>query len=49
MQSLASQVMIAPEIYLSRATESLDDRQLVVREPKYLNKFANELVDFIGE
>ena len=50
MQSLASQVMIAPEIYLSRATESLDDGQVSSeRTQKYLNKFANELVDFIGE
>ena len=49
MQMLAAKMMIHPEVYLSRATESLnDDGRVTERTQQYLQKFVNDLVAFVG-
>jgi len=48
MQLLAANMMIQPEVYLSRATESLnDDGSVTERTQQYLQKFIDELVVFV--
>lgn len=49
MQMLSAQMMINPEINLSRATESLDEQGVSSeRTQKYLQRFVDELVEFVG-
>ncbi len=50
MQMLSAQMMISPEVYLSHATDSLDDNgQVVEKTQEFLNKFVNEFTTFVGE
>lgn len=49
MQMLSAQMMISPEVYLSQATDSLnEDGSVSERTQKYLQRFINELVEFVG-
>lgn len=49
MQMLSAQMMISPEVYLSQATDSLnEDGSVSERTQKYLQRFINELVVFVG-
>lgn len=49
MQMLSAQMMISPEVYLSQATDSLnEDESVSERTQKYLQRFINELVEFVG-
>lgn len=50
MQMLSAQMMISPEVYLSRASDSLDDEGKVVpKTQEFLKKFVSEFIKFIGE
>lgn len=50
MQMLSAQVMIDPEIYLSRATDSLnEDGSVSERTQKFLQGFVTEFVKFAGQ
>ena len=47
MQMLSAQMMIDPEIHLSRATDSLnDDGSVSRRTQKFLQRFVTDFVDF---
>ena len=49
MQMLSAQMMIDPEIHLSRATDSLnDDGSVSPRTQKFLQRFVTDFVDFAG-
>lgn len=49
MQMLSAQMMIDPEIHLSRATDSLnEDGRVTERTQKFLQRFVAEFVDFAG-
>lgn len=49
MQMLSAQMMISPEVYLGRATDSLDeDGNVSERTQKFLQKFVDEFVVFAG-
>ena len=49
MQMLSAQMMISPEVYLSHATDSLnEDGSVSERTQKFLQKFVDELVEFVG-
>lgn len=49
MQMLSAQMMVSPEVYLSQATDSLnDDGSVTERTQKYLQKFVDALVAFAG-
>jgi len=49
MQMLSAKMMIHPEVYLSRATESLnDDGSVTERTQQYLQKLVNDLFAFVG-
>lgn len=49
MQMLSAQMMVSPEVYLSRATDSLnDDGSVTERTQNYLQKFVDDLVAFAG-
>ena len=49
MQSLSAKVMITPEVYLSRATESIEEGQVTSdRTKEFVDAFAEALVKFIG-
>lgn len=49
MQMLSAQVMIAPEVYLGHATDSLDeDGNVSERTQKFLQKFVKALLAFSG-
>ena len=50
MQMLSAQMMIDPEIYSSRATDSLnEDGSVTERTQKFLQRFASDFVDFAGK
>ena len=50
MQMLSAQMMIAPEIHLSRAIDSLnDDGSVSPRTQKFLQRFVTDFVDFAGQ
>ncbi len=50
MQMLSAEVMIDPEIYLSRATESLnEDGSVSERTQKFLQGFVTEFIKFAGQ
>ena len=50
MQMLSAQMMIDPEIYLSRATDSLNDvGEVSERTQKFLQRFVDEFVVFAGQ
>lgn len=47
MQMLSAKMMISPEVYLSHATDSLDEEGVSSeRTQKFLQKFASELAKF---
>ena len=49
MQMLSAQMMIDPEIHLSRATDSLnEDGSVSERTQKLLQRFVTDFVDFAG-
>lgn len=49
MQMLSAQMMISPEVYLGHATDSLnEDGSVSERTQKFLQKFVDELVEFVG-
>ena len=49
MQMLSAKMMIHPEVYLSRATKSLnDDGSVTERTQQYLQKSVDDLVAFVG-
>lgn len=49
LQMLSAQMMIDPEIYLSRATDSLnEDGSVSERTQKFLQRFVDEFVVFAG-
>ena len=49
MQMLSAQMMIDPEIHLSRATDSLnEDGSVTERTQKFLQRFVADFVDFAG-
>ncbi|MGP5495184.1 NADPH-dependent FMN reductase [Psychrobacter celer] len=49
MQMLSAQMMIRPEVHLSRATDSLnEDGSVSERTQKYLQKFVEAFVDFVA-
>ena len=49
MQMLSAQMMIDPEIHLSRATDSLnDDGSVSPRTQKFLQRFVTDFLDFAG-
>lgn len=49
MQMLSAQTMISPEVYLGHATDSLnEDGSVSERTQKFLQKFVDELVEFVG-
>lgn len=49
MQMLSAQMMTHPKVYLSRATESLnDDGGVNERTQQYLQKFVDDLGVFVG-
>ena len=50
MQMLSAEVMIDPEIHLSRATDSLnEDGSVSERTQKFLQSFVTEFVKFAGQ
>ena len=50
MQMLSAEVMIDPEIYLSRATDSLnEDGSVSERTQKFLQGFVTEFIKFAGQ
>jgi len=50
MQMLSAEVMIDPEIYLSRATDSLNqDGSVSERTQKFLQGFVTEFIKFAGQ
>ena len=50
MQALSAKVMIAPEVYLSHASDSIEDGKVSnEKTQQYLTKFADALVQFIEE
>lgn len=50
MQMVSARMMIRPEVYLSRANDSLDEEGKVVPKTQaFLKKFVNGFVEFIGE
>ncbi len=50
MQMLSANMMVSPEVYLSRAADSLDEEGKVVEgTQKFLQKFVSGFVEFIGE
>ncbi|MGP9688314.1 NADPH-dependent FMN reductase [Psychrobacter sp. AOP22-C1-C5] len=49
MEMLLAQIMTSPEMFLSQATESLnEDGSVSERTQKYLERFINALVAFVG-
>jgi chromate reductase len=49
MEMLLAQMMTSPEVFLSQATESLnEDGSVSERTQKYLERFINALVAFVG-
>lgn len=49
MEMLLAQMMTSPEMFLSQATESLnEDGSVSERTQKYLERFINALVAFVG-
>lgn len=49
MQMLSAQMMVDPEVHLSRATDSLnEDGSVSPRTQKFLQRFVTDFVDFAG-
>lgn len=50
MQSLSANMMVSPEVYLSHATESIEDGKVTSeRTQEFLQKFIDALVKFVEE